>query len=95
MACILRPGHSAGNSRLGFTHVAQVSDEIKEYFPLPKVLSGLLDMYQQLLGLVFEELQPASGQVWHEHVQLFKVNDAATGDLVGHFYLDLFPREGA
>ena len=74
--------------------MAQVSDAIKEYLPLPRVLAGLLGMYQDLLGLKFVEVPQAEAAVWHEHVQLFVVNDAATGELVGHFYLDLFPREG-
>jgi hypothetical protein len=73
----------------------QVSDAIKEYLPLPTVLAGLLSMYQELLGLRFREVATEAADVWHEHVRLFAVDDAASGELVGHFYLDLFPREGA
>merc|ERR1719276_484661 len=49
-------------------------------------------MYQELLGLIFVEMPEP--HVWYEGVRMFAVNDADTGDFIGHFYLDLFPREG-
>jgi Zn-dependent oligopeptidase len=66
--------------------------KIAEYFPLERVLAGMFDIYQQLLGLRFVALQ--QGQRWHEDVRLFEVRDASTAALMGYFYLDLHPREG-
>jgi thimet oligopeptidase len=66
------------------------TDEVRQYFPLDVVTTGLMNTYQTLLGLRFEEIKPA--KAWHEDVQLFEVRDASDRSLVGHFYLDLFPR---
>ncbi len=67
-------------------------EEIKEYFPLETVTSGMLDLYERVLGLKFTEVKNAT--VWHSDVQLFRVTNSADDQLVGHFYLDLFPRDG-
>jgi len=67
---------------------------LKEYFPLQKVVKGALDIYQTILGLQFSEVEEGGFHKWHEEVQLFSVADKKTGTLVGHFYLDMHPREG-
>jgi len=67
-------------------------EEVKAYFPLDKVTAGMFDLYQHLLGVTFEEVVPA--EAWYSDVRQFAVRDARSKALIGHFYMDLFPREG-
>ncbi|KAI8322072.1 zincin [Martensiomyces pterosporus] len=67
-------------------------EEVKQYFPMKEVTRGVLDIYQKMLGLRFEKVESPS--VWHPDVDMYEVLEAEGGQFVGHFYLDLFPREG-
>lgn len=67
-------------------------EKVKEYFPLETVTKGMLQVYQQILSLRFREVVPA--EAWHPDVKHFEVRDATSGELRGHFYMDLFPRDG-
>ena len=70
-----------------------VDDElVKEYFPVEVVTKGLLKIYQELLDLRFEEVHDIP--LWHPDVKLYAVYDKSDGRLMGHFCMDLFPREG-
>ena len=50
-----------------------------------------MDIYQELLGLVFTKLPNA--QVWHADVNAYKVEDKVSNENLGVFYLDLYPRD--
>src|SRR5687768_3308101 len=84
--------HSAFCNGAASTEIYTLSlhDALPIYFPLDVVTDGLMSTYQTLFGLRFREIKPANA--WHEDVQLFEVRDAKDDHLVGHFYLDLFPR---
>jgi thimet oligopeptidase len=66
--------------------------EVAEYFALDSVLAGMFDLVQETFGLEFRELP--NPDAWHPDVRLFAIHDAASGEELSHFYLDLFPREG-
>lgn len=67
-------------------------EEVKQYFPVTKTIEGMLNIYQTILGLDFVVLPDAP--VWHADVKAFRVVDHNSGDLIGQFYMDLFPRDG-
>ena len=67
--------------------------EVRQYFPLPKVLDGLF----RIVETVFEvEISPDQAPVWHDDARFFKIERVADGvrRLVGQFYLDPFARTG-
>jgi len=74
------------------TRYAVDKERLKEYFPLEKVTRGLLEIYQNLLGLTFTECKDIDS--WHQEVKLYKVHDTETKQVFGYFYLDLHPRDG-
>ncbi|KAG0450290.1 hypothetical protein HPP92_026854 [Vanilla planifolia] len=66
--------------------------EVRQYFPVNLVLSGIFKIFQDLFGLKFEEVDGT--EVWHETVHLYSVLDLSSSELLGFIYLDLFSREG-
>src|SRR5256886_12722916 len=67
-------------------------EALRNYFPFQKVLDGMFAIYQSIFGLKFEKI--AVPYKWIDDLQLYLVTDSATGEPLGMFYLDMFPREG-
>eukprot|EP01127_Copromyxa_protea_P019555 TRINITY_DN6383_c0_g2_i5.p1 TRINITY_DN6383_c0_g2~~TRINITY_DN6383_c0_g2_i5.p1 ORF type:complete len:349 (-),score=57.52 TRINITY_DN6383_c0_g2_i5:261-1307(-) len=67
-------------------------DKIKEYFPIEHVTEAMLSIYQSVLGLTFKLTE--NPHVWHESVIQYDVYDTTDSSFIGHFYLDLHPRDG-
>lgn len=78
------------SERLKQERYAFSENELKQYFPLPKVLDGLFGVIQVLFGV---QIKPANLPTWHPDVQSFSVNNAA-GDIQAYFYLDPYARPG-
>jgi thimet oligopeptidase len=68
------------------------NETVKQYFPVGRVVEGTMNVYQKVLGVTFRELQ--GGPTWAPGVRLFEISDTKSGKRIGHFYLDLTPREG-
>jgi oligopeptidase A len=62
--------------------------EVKQYFPEPRVLAGLFKLVETLYGLHIRE---DSAPVWHPDVKFYTLTDH-NGQRVGQFYLDLYAR---
>ena len=67
-------------------------EQLRVYFPYQRVLDGLFAIYQRIFGLKFERVEPP--YKWVGDLRLYTVSDAKTGEPLGLFYLDMFPREG-
>ena len=65
-------------------------NELKQYFPLPKVLDGLFQVIQTLFGV---KIEASNLPTWHADVQSFSVKNAK-GNIVAYFYLDPYARPG-
>jgi oligopeptidase A len=66
-------------------------EELRPYFPLPRVLNGLFTIVERTFGI---SVRPKTDlTTWEKDVSTFSAYDVDTGALLGHFYVDLFPRE--
>ena len=65
-------------------------EELRPYFPFPKVLEGLFAVTKRLFDV---DVVAADGetQVWNDDVRFFKVRSAA-GEDIASFYLDPYSR---
>ncbi|KAG9661628.1 zincin, partial [Aureobasidium melanogenum] len=82
-------------------------EQIAEFFPLETTVTGVLDIFSHLFGLVFKEIvgedrdalsstSQGGDLVWQEDVQMYAVwdDEKEGGSFVGYLYLDLYPRVG-
>lgn len=80
------------------------SGKITPYLQAEQVLQGMFRIWENHYGIAIAELPTAcikpdetcpadKVEVWHPSVRAFRVSEAATGEVHGHFYLDLYPRE--
>ncbi|MGP5657890.1 M3 family metallopeptidase [Psychrobacter celer] len=67
-------------------------EEIRPYFPLPKVISGLFTIVERLYGIKVQEHSESVSR-WHDDVRFYQLFDA-DDTLLGGFYFDLFARSG-
>ncbi len=68
------------------------TDALRVYFPFQRTLDGMFNIYQSIFGLKFSKI--IAPEKWVDDLQLYIVTDAASGEPLGMFYLDMFPRDG-
>lgn len=68
-----------------------IDDEVvRPYFPLQKVIAGMFDIYQTLLGVTFIEDRDVPGL--HPDVKTYRIEEE--GVPIAYFFMDLHPRDG-
>jgi len=74
-------------------------EELRNFFPLPKVVTGIFKLIQNLFDVTIEEVKKGaddkqSGQleVWHESVKMFRLVENEGNKELGHFYFDPYIR---
>ena len=78
------------SERLKQARYAFSENELKQYFPLPKVLEGLFKVIQTLFSV---RIRPASLPTWHPSVQSFEIQNNQQ-QTIAYFYLDPYARPG-
>lgn len=68
------------------------TEALRVFFPYQKALGGMFEIYQKIFGIRINEM--TAPYKWIGDLQLYAVSDATTGEPLGAFYLDMFPREG-
>ncbi|SCX02509.1 oligopeptidase A Metallo peptidase. MEROPS family M03A [Nitrosomonas eutropha] len=82
------------SEKLRIERYAFSDQEVKQYFPENKVLSGMFGLVETLYGIHISEAEQARNvQRWHQDVRFFDITDGE-GDVLGQFYLDLYARPG-
>ena len=80
--------HAYVSERLRVARYSFSDQEVKQYFPEPRVLAGLFKLIETLYGLRIAE---SSAPVWHPDVKFYTISDQQ-GQRIGQFYLDLYAR---
>ncbi|MCG6658905.1 oligopeptidase A [Halomonas campisalis] len=65
-------------------------EQLRPYFPAPRVVDGLFQVVERLYGVSFEEDESAPR--YHADVRYFRILEGGTP--IAGFYLDLYAREG-
>ncbi|HTH39153.1 MAG TPA: M3 family metallopeptidase, partial [Rhodocyclaceae bacterium] len=79
---------SWASEKLKQARYAFSDEEVKQYFPEPKVIAGLFRVIESVFGVTLEK---DSAPVWDKDVNFFRINK--NDKLIGQFYLDLHARE--
>ena len=78
------------SERLREERYAYSEEELRQYFPLPRVLDGMFELARRLFGVDIREADDPV-PVWHPDVRFFRVT-GEDGQPLAAFYLDPFSR---
>ena len=66
-------------------------EELRPYFQLDNAIAGMFEIFSRLLSIRVIEQPGIPG--WDSAVKYYRLEDGETGELLGGFYTDWFPRE--
>lgn len=73
------------------TLLCSIAEEgLRDFFPLPRVMTTIFRLCQDLFDIVFEEVKQ-DVNAWHPDTKLFRVLDEKN-QVLGHFYFDPYIR---
>lgn len=84
--------YSFYDTKLKRTEYGVDQQEVAQYFELHNVVQGMLEVTAEVFGLVYRQV--GNDWTWHPECQVFEIDDAATGEYISTFVMDLHPREG-
>lgn len=84
--CSWDTGYLSEQLRLARYDLSQ--EELRAWFPIDKVLTGLFALVQRLYGIEIRELSDFDR--WHPEVRLFEISEQ--GQPLGRFFFDLYAR---
>ena len=64
-------------------------EELKPYFPAPRVIDGMFEVVRRLFDINIE--QTTDLVTWHEDVRTYNISK--NGEVIARFYLDLYARQ--
>lgn len=71
-------------------------DKVAEYFPMERVVQGIFDVTSKLYDISYKDVTADATKlglpVWHPDVKLYEVDDNKTHEMLGHLFMDLYPR---
>ena len=80
---------SFAGERLRQARYAYSEQEVRRYFPEPRVLSGLFELIERLFSV---RIRPDRAPVWAPEVRFYRI-ETPGAELIGQFYLDLYARD--
>lgn len=80
---------SYASEKLREQRYAFSEQEVKQYFPEPKVVAGLFRLIETMFSV---QISLDQATVWHEDIAFYRIEK--DGSLIGQFYLDLYARNG-
>ncbi|MEM7009902.1 MAG: M3 family metallopeptidase [Verrucomicrobiota bacterium] len=66
-------------------------DQLRPYFPMKGVMSGMFQICERLFGVKIAEKKGVD--VWHKDIKFYEIHDAKSKEHLGSFYADWHPRE--